>query len=141
MNTNFLFCWAVVFVVWMAASFLVHGVWLAGTYAEMTNIFRPDDEQMGLFHYMLIAHVLMAGAFVWIYQRGQEEKPWLQQGIRFGIAIALLAPIPTYMIYYTVQQMPGALAHNQIVGDSVTVIVVGVVAAFLSRNRLAAGQG
>lgn len=46
-----------------------------------------------------------------------------------------LAPIPMYMIYYTVQQMPGALAHNQIIGDSITVVVVGIVVAFLSRNN------
>ena len=138
MNRNFLVSWAIVFVVWMAASYLVHGVWLGDTYAEMTNIFRPEEEQMGLFHYMLIAHVVMAGAFVWIYQRGQEDKPWLHQGVRFGVAIALLAPIPTYMIYYTVQQMPGELAHYQIIGDSLTVIALGILVAFISRNRAAA---
>ena len=31
------------------------------------------------------------GAFVWIYPRGTENKPWVQQGLRFGIAIALAA--------------------------------------------------
>ena len=135
MNKNFLFNWVVAFVVWMAASFAVHGVWLGETYATLTNIFRPDAEQMELFPLMLLAHLIMAGAFVWIYQRGQEDKPWLQQGIRFGIAIALLAPIPTYMIYYSVQQLPGALAHNQIIGDAATVVIVAVVVAFLSRNQ------
>ncbi|MGI9233720.1 MAG: hypothetical protein ACR2RD_08835 [Woeseiaceae bacterium] len=135
MNKNFLISWAVIFVVWMASSFAVHGGWLAGAYADLSNLYRPDEEQMGLFHFMLLAHVLMAGAFVWIYQRGQENKPWLQQGIRFGIAIAILAPIPTYMIYFTVLQLPGALAFNQIIGDSLTVIVLGALVAFLSRNR------
>jgi len=137
MNKNFLIAWVVVFVVWMAASFIVHGLWLAETYSGMTNIFRPEEEQTKLFPFMLLAHVIMAGAFVWIYQRGQEDKPWLRQGIRFGIAIALLAPIPTYMIYYTVQQMPGALAHSQIIGDSLTVVVAGIVVAFLSRKKTA----
>jgi hypothetical protein len=135
MHRSFFIAWLAVFVVWMAASYLVHGVWLGDTYAGMTNMFRPEEDQMKLFPFMLVAHVIMAGAFVWIYQRGQEDKPWLQQGIRFGIAIALLAPIPMYMIYYTVQQMPGALAHNQIIGDSITVVVVGIVVAFLSRNN------
>ena len=135
MNKSFLVSWVVVFVVWMGLSFAVHGAWLGDSYAGMTNIFRSEEEQMALFHYMLLAHVLMAGAFVWIYQRGQEDKPWLQQGLRFGIAVALLAPIPTYMIYYTVQQIPGALAHNQIVGDSITVIVLGILVAFLSRGK------
>lgn len=135
MNKNFLISWAVVFVVWMAASFAVHGFWLAEAYAGLTNLYRPDDEQMTLFHFLLLAHVVMAGAFVWIYQHGQEDKPWLQQGIRFGIAVALLVPVPTYMIYYSVQQIPGALTGNQIIGDSLTVIVLGALVAFLSRNQ------
>lgn len=33
---------------------------------------------------MLLAHVIMAGAFVWIYARGTENKPLLGQGLRCG---------------------------------------------------------
>lgn len=134
MNKKFLISWAVVFVVWMAASFLVHGLWLGETYAGMTNMMRPPEEQQGLFHFMLLAHILMAGGFVWIYQHGVEDKPWVQQGLRFGIAVAIFAPVPTYMIYYTVQQMPSALTVKQIIGDSLVVIVVALVAAFLNRK-------
>lgn len=134
MDKKFFISSAAVFVVWMLGSFLVHGLWLNSTYETLTNMMRPVEEQEALFHFMLIAHVLMAGAFVWIYQRGNEDKPWLQQGLRFGIAIALLAPIPTFMIYYTVQQTPGMLAVNQSIGDSLVVIVVALVAAFLNRK-------
>jgi len=49
---------------------------------------------MELFHSMLPAHVLIAGAFVRIYQRGQKDKTWVQKGLSSGAAIALLAPIP-----------------------------------------------
>ena len=50
---------------------------------------------------MLLAHVLLAGSFVWIYTRGREPgKPWMGQGVRFGIAVALLTVVPTYMIYF-----------------------------------------
>ena len=134
MDKKFLISTVAVFVVWMVGSFLVHGLWLGSTYEGMTNMMRPMEEQEGMMHFMLIAHVLMAGAFVWIYQRGNEDKPWLQQGLRFGIAIALLAPIPTFMIYYTVQQTPAALAINQSIGDSVVVIIVALVAAFLNKK-------
>ena len=44
--------------------------------------------------------------------------PLLQQGIRYGIAIALLAPVPVYLIYYAVQQLPGMMVVKQIVFDS-----------------------
>ncbi|MCH7637016.1 MAG: hypothetical protein IIA12_05025, partial [Proteobacteria bacterium] len=117
----------------MVGGMLVHGVWLGETYEAMTNMMRPMDEQEGLMHFMLIAHALMAAAFVWIYQRGQEDKPWMAQGLRFGVAIALLAPIPTFMIYYTVQQTPGMLAVQQSIGDSIVVVVLGVLVAFLNK--------
>ncbi len=53
---------------------------------------------------------------------------------RFGIAVALLAPIPMFMIYYVVQQKSAALAIRQSIGDGVVVIVVALVAAFLNRR-------
>ncbi len=134
MNKKFLISWIAVFVVWMVGSMLVHGIWLGSTYEGLTNMMRPMAEQEAMMHFMLIAHVLMAGAFVWIYERGKEDKPWMQQGLRFGIAIAILAPIPTFMIYYTVQQTPGMLAVQQSIGDTVVVIVVALVAAFLGRS-------
>ncbi len=138
MNKKFLISWVAVFVVWMVGGMLVHGIWLGETYEAMTNMMRPMDEQEGLMHFMLIAHALMAAAFVWIYQRGQEDKPWMAQGLRFGVAIALLAPIPTFMIYYTVQQTPGMLAVQQSIGDSIVVVVVGLLVAFLNKTPEAA---
>jgi hypothetical protein len=134
MDKKFLISTVAVFVVWMLGGFLVHGLWLTSTYETLTNMMRPVEEQESLFHFMLIAHVLMAGAFVWIYQRGNEDKPWVQQGLRFGIAVAILAPIPTFMMFYAVQQTPGMLAVQQSVGDSAVLVVVGLVAAFLNRK-------
>ncbi len=134
MNKKFLISWIAVFVVWMIGSMLVHGIWLGPTYEGLADMMRPMEEQEALMHFMLIAHVLMAGAFIWIYERGREDKPWMQQGLRFGIAIAVLAPIPTFMIYYTVQQTPGMLAVQQSIGDTIVVVVVALVAAFLSRS-------
>ena len=133
MNKKFVISWVVIFVVWMVGGMLVHSIWLGETYEAMTNMMRPMDEQSGLMHFMLIAHALMAAAFVWIYQRGQEDKPWMAQGLRFGVAIALLAPIPTFMIYYTVQQTPGMLAVQQSIGDSIVVVVLGLLVAFLNK--------
>lgn len=134
MNKKFLLSTAAVFVVWMLGSFLVHALWLQSTYDTMSQIMRSMEEQQSLFPLMLLAHVLMSAAFVWIYQRGHEDKPWLQQGLRFGIAIAFLAPIPRYMIYFTVQQTPTQLWINQSIGDGAIVIAVAILVAFLNRK-------
>jgi hypothetical protein len=83
---------------------------------------------------MLIAHAIIAGAFVWIYARGIESKPWLPQGIRFGIAAALLSIVPIYMIYYVVQPIPGMLAVKQIVFEGILVVILGAVTAFIYKQ-------
>jgi hypothetical protein len=133
MNKKFFIAWIVLFVAWMAGSYAVHGALLHEDYAKLQTLFRPEAEAQKQFPLMVLAHVIMAGAFVWIYSRGIEAKPWLGQGIRFGVAVALLTIVPTYLIYYVVQPMPGALVVKQIVFDSILVAILGIIAAFLYR--------
>ena len=83
---------------------------------------------------MLLAHVLLSGALVWIYSRGVEAAPWLGQGLRFGVAVAFLTVIPTYIIYYVVQPMPGMTVVKQIVFDGIVTLVLGAVVAFMYRD-------
>jgi hypothetical protein len=83
---------------------------------------------------MILAHVIMAGAFVWIYARGVEAKPWVAQGVRFGVAVALLMIVPTYMIYFVVQPMPGDVVIKQIVFDGVLMVILGMIVAWLYRD-------
>lgn len=138
MNKKYFIAWIVIFVVWMTGSFLLHGLWLGSTYEAMTNVYRPAAEQEKLMPFMLLAHVMLAGGFVWIYQRGRENIAWLPQGIRFGVIIALFASIPSYMIYYTVQSMESSLAVKQIVGEGALLLLLGALVAFLYRSESAA---
>lgn len=135
MNRKFLISWAAVFVVWMAGSFVIHGLLLHADYAALLALFRTEADSQRLFPLMLLAHVIMSGAFVWVYSRGAEPRPWVGQGVRFGIAIALLVTVPTYLIYYVVQPMPGAVVVKQVVFDGILDIVLGLVAAYLYRAK------
>jgi len=134
MNRKFLIAWIVVFVAWMAGSYVVHGVLLHADYAKLPGLFRPESEAQAFFPLMLLAHLIMAGAFVWTYSRGVEAKPWLGQGLRFGLAIVLLAVVPTYTIYYVVQPMPGLHVVKQIIFDGILVMILATIAAFLYRE-------
>jgi len=87
---------------------------------------------------MLLAHVLMADALVRICARGVEAKPWLGQGLPFGVTVALLTAVPGYMIYYAVQPLPGALVVAQIVFDSALIVLLGALVAFLHRQPASA---
>ncbi len=134
MNKKFFIAWVAIFVAWFFGSFLVHGVLLAGDYAKLPNLFRPESEAQQYFPLMLLAHVILAGALVWIYARGAEAKDWLPQGLRFGLAVDLLTIVPTYMIYYVVQPMPGMHVVKQILFDGTLILLLGVLVAFLYRQ-------
>jgi hypothetical protein len=123
----------VMFIVSMALGFLVHGLLLAQKYAQLPNLFRQGHDAENYFPYMLLAHVFLAVGFVWVYVKGKENKPFLIQGIRYGAAIAVLTTIPTYLIYYAVQPMPGMLVFQQIVLDTISVVLMGIVVAWLNR--------
>jgi hypothetical protein len=134
MNRRFLLAWLVVFIGWMVGSFIVHGALLHDEYARLPHLFRQEAEAQRYFPLMLLAHAIMAGAFVWIYQRGVENRPWIQQGARFGLAVALLGVVPTYLIYYVVQPLPGSLVVKQILFDGILVVLLGILVASLHRT-------
>jgi hypothetical protein len=134
MNKKLIIAWIVLFVVWMVGSFLVHGLLLRSDYMQLTNLFRSEADQQRYFPLMILAHVILSGAFAWIYARGAEAKPWIGQGVRFGVAAALLTSVPTYMIYFVVQPMPAGVVIKQIVFDGVLMVILGIVVAWLYRD-------
>jgi hypothetical protein len=52
--------------------------------------------------------------------------------------VAFLTVVPTYLIYYAVQPMPGAVVAKQIVFDGVGMVVLGITVSWLYRSRPAA---
>ena len=137
MNKKLIIAWIVLFVVWFIGSFVVHGVLLRSDYMQLTNLFRAEGEQQKYFPLMILAHVILSGAFVWIYARGAEAKPWIAQGVRFGVAVALMTIVPTYMIYFVVQPMPGDVAIKQILCEGILMVLLGTIVAWFYRNTAA----
>lgn len=134
MNKQFAISVVVLFVVSMLLGFVVHGFLLGGDYARLVpGMFRTPEDGHAHFPYMVAANVLMAIGYTWIYRQGRDDRPWLGQGLRFGAAVAVLATIPTYLIYFAVQPMPSDVVAKQIVLDTIAVLILGVVTAALNR--------
>jgi hypothetical protein len=82
---------------------------------------------------MLVAHALTSLGLVWIYTRGKEDRPPLAQGVRFGLAMAMVMVVPKFLIYWVVQPMPHIIALKQICFDTIGVVLIGIVIAHLNR--------
>jgi hypothetical protein len=134
MNKKFIIAWIVLFVAWLLGDFVIHAVLLRSDYMQLTNLYRTEEDQQKYFPLMILVHVILSGALVWIYARGAEAKPWMAQGVRFGIAVALLTAVPTYLIYYVVQPMPENVVFKQILCEGVLMVILGTIVAWLYRN-------
>lgn len=121
------------FVLGMLLDFVVHAVLLHPDYLALPALYRNEQDAQGYFPYMLLAHGLMAGGFVWVYDQGRVEGPWLAQGVRFGLAMSILMTVPGYLVYYAVQPLPQLLVLKQIIFGIVQMLVLGVALGWLRR--------
>lgn len=140
MNARFVVSAAVLAVLSMLLGFVVHGMLLGADYARLVErgLFRPPEQAQEYFGAMIAAHVLIGIGLTWIYRQGRDARPWLAQGVRFGLAVAVLVTIPWYLIYFAVQPMPSDVVAKQIVFDVIVVVLMGIVAAAINRDPLPA---
>ena len=76
MNKRFALSAAAIFVVSMLLGMVVHGTLLSADYIKLTpNVFRTGEDGAQHFGYMIVAHVIMAIGFTWIYRQGRDERP------------------------------------------------------------------
>ena len=80
MKGKFFLAWVVIFVLGMVLGMVVHGMILKPDYDQVRQLLRTETEAQAKFPWMILAHIVYSGAFVWIYSRGLEAKPWLAQG-------------------------------------------------------------
>ena len=138
MNKHFVLSVVVVFVAAFVLGGTIHHVLLGQEYMKIAQIFRAPADAQQHFPYMIVAHVVMAIGWTWVYRIGRENKPWLGQGVRFGLAIAVLCTIPTYLIYFAIQPMPSDLVAMQIALDTIGSVILGIVVAAMNRDPLPA---
>ena len=133
MNKRFWISVAVMFVMFMAIGFFVHGYLLQAEYTQLPNLFRSEQDQMNFVVFMPIADLFAAFAVVWIYVRIKDDKPFLTQGICYGLVITALMTIPKFLIYYAVQPIPGITVAKQIAFDVIGDVLKGIVVARLNK--------
>src|SRR4051812_5033242 len=134
MNKRFMLSVVALFVASMITGMVVHGMILGGDYANLKALFRAPEQQQAMFGWMIAAHVLIAIGFTWIYRAGRDARPWMGQGFRFGLAVAVMSVIPGYLIYYAVQPMPGEMVVKQVIFDTLAMVVLSLVAAAVNRD-------
>jgi len=129
------------FVILFLAGFVVHDVLLGSTYRQMRDAgfsFRPEDAMRHKFWGICVSNALYSILFVWVYAKGKEEKPWVGQGIRYGILMTLFTVVPSALNDYVVYNLPHTLALHWIIAGLITLILMGLAAAAILKKPRAA---
>lgn len=134
MSKRFVIASIVAFVLLVGTGYLVHGMLLHDAYSHVPWLMRSGDDAAKHFPFIFIAQILAALSLVWIYERGRSDKPWMGQGLRFGIAAAIFAPVVKFLQYYAVQQEPHSLALHQMLFEGAAMVIVCLGVAFVYRD-------
>ncbi len=121
----------VVFVAANLAGFLIHAILLGPDYMAIKEHYRPMGEEKMLF--ICLAYLSFAIGSVLVYAKGVENKPWLGQGVRFGILMWLVLAVPSFFIAYAVQPVPQMLMVKQVLFEGIDKILLGIITAALYR--------
>ena len=113
------------FIVIFFWGWLYNGVLLKDVFAEAQSLFRPREEMMGLFHWIVIGQAGFALSFVMIYASGFAGGG-IAAGVRLGIMLEILA-ISALCAIYATQPFPAKLLVLISIGGFVEMITTGVI--------------
>jgi len=122
---KFFIAFVVAFVFMFFWGWLYNGVLLKDVLAQAQSLFRPREEIMGLFHWIVIGDAGLALSFVMIYASAFAGGG-IAAGVRLGIMLEILAVSARCAIYAT-QPFPAKLLVLASIGGFIEMIGTGVI--------------
>jgi hypothetical protein len=126
-----------VFVLFLIMDYVLHGILLGGLYAETAHLWRAPEALDRLAWIILAVDVVIAFLMVWLFSKGWEAgKPWLGQGVRFGLVLGLIFSLPMGFSMYAMMPVPFSLGLGWFAGALVEFVVAGIAAAWVFRSKI-----
>jgi hypothetical protein len=123
------------YVAMMLLGYLLHGVALKATYATApAGMLRSEADFNAHFHWLALGYFLFALAACWVYAYGVENKSWLGQGVRYGLALWAMGTLMPNFVGFAVQPWPRDIAVKGTLADLVIMLVAGLCIAGVYRG-------
>ncbi len=118
------------YVATMLLGFLLHGNALKETYATApAGLLRSEADMMARFHWLALGYFIFALAATWVYAYGVENKPWLAQGVRYGLALWALVTLTPNFVMFAVQPWTRGIMIPSTLADLVIMVAAALVIA------------
>jgi hypothetical protein len=129
---RFIIAFLAAFIFIVLWGWFFNGVLLKDVSAEVQSLFRPREEIMSLFHWIIIGQAGLALAFVIIYASGFANGG-IAAGVRLGIMLEILA-IGARCAIYATQPFPAKLLVLISIGGFMEMIVTGVIVGAIYKS-------
>jgi hypothetical protein len=133
-----LLAFVVSLVIYTMSSFVIHAVLLQPLYQRTPQLLRTAQDGAAHMPFLLLSFLVFTLGFVWIYGKGVEAKGWIGQGLRYGVAIWLIATVSRYLTYFAIQPWSVTVVAAQMGLELIATLLLSVVLAALYRKP--AGQ-
>jgi len=124
----------VAYIVLMGTNYLVHEIWLMPDYNAIPASHRSAAEIQHRFWAMCVGQFFFAAMFAYIYTRGREAKPWLTQGLRYGIVMTFMTVVPYSLSQYVVYIVPHVLAIKWMIAGGIQLLILGAIVAAICQE-------
>lgn len=123
------------FFIQVVGLYLIHSIWLAQDYIATASLWRPMEARYARAWAALLGTLIYAVSAVWIYARGMKSKPWIGQGIRFGILLALVTVVYDSLAAWDMMAVPASLVAKWIIGEGLLCIVFSLIVAAICQPK------
>jgi len=72
-----------------------------------------------------------------VYAKGREEKPWVGQGIRYGVLMTFFTVVASTLNDYVAYNLPHTLVLHWMIARLIALISMGLAAAAVLRKSSA----
>ena len=127
-----------VFVFIFAFEWVFHGILLKDAYAQTMSLWRPENEMMGYFHWLVLGQAIIAVAFVFLFAQGFTGRG-VAGGVALGIIVAVLR-VGLNLITYAVQPLSVKIVVSWSIGGFLEAAVAGAIAGAIYKQTQAPAQ-
>ena len=124
----------VAYIVLMGTNYFVHEIWLMPDYNTIPGSHRTAEAIAHRFWAMALGQLFFAAMFAYIYTRGRENKPWLAQGVRFGIVMTFMTVIPYSLSEWVVYLIPHEIAVKWMIAGTIQLVIIGMIVAAICQE-------
>ncbi len=117
----------------MAFDFLFHGMYMANTYEQTANLWRPHETMNKYMIWMILGQIIMSVGFVALFTKA-FKRGGIAEGAIYGLLVAIVF-IGSNLIMYAVAPYPMSMVISWIIGVTIQLVLAGIIVAFIYKSK------